>query len=188
MKKPSTVVIGVAALATAVGMAVAGASLANAQTTTLTGYAAPQQGGYGQAPSGQPGYGQPPMGGQAHSGQMPDPHQATHPGEKLLTGTTKDKVTGPARAKEPAATIERVETDAEGVYEAHMVRPDGTHVTVHVGKDFAVTSVEVQGAGGPGRGMPPAGAGGNGTGGTGAVGNWPGGSGTGGSGATSGTN
>ena len=165
MKKPGNLVIGVAALATAVGVAVAGASLANAQTTTSTGYAAPQQGGDGQAPSGQPGYGQPPMGAQA-----PDPHQATHPGEKLLTGTTKDKVTAAARAKEPTATVERVETDAEGVYEAHMVRPDGTPVTVHVGKDFAVTSVEVQGAGGPGRGMPPAGAGGNGSGGSGGTG------------------
>jgi len=173
MNKPSNLVMGVAALATAVCVAVAGASLATAQTTTSPGYAAPEQGGYGQAPSGQPGYGQPPTGAQA-----PDPHQATHPGEKLLTGTTKDKVTAAARAKEPKATIERVETDAEGVYEAHMVRPDGTHVTVHVGKDFAVTSVEVQGAGGPGRGMPPAGAGGNGS----------GGSGSGGSGTTSGTN
>lgn len=91
-------------------------------------------------------------------------------------------MTAEARAKEPKATIERVETDAEGVYAAHMVRPDGTHMTVHVGKDFAVTSVEVQGAGGPGRGMPPAGAGGNGSGGSDA------GSGSGGTGTTSGTN
>ncbi|MGZ4599924.1 hypothetical protein [Oryzihumus sp.] len=178
MKKPSNLVIGVAALATAVGVAVAGASLANAQTPTSTGYPAPQQGGYGQAPSGQPGDSQPPTGGQPPVGaQAPDPHQATHPGEKLLTGTTKDQVTAAARAKEPKAIIERVETDAEGVYEAHMLRPDGTHVTVHVGKDFAVNSVEVQGAGGPGRGMPPAGAGGNGS----------GGSGVGGTGTTSGT-
>ena len=178
MNKPSNLVMGVAALATAVCVAVAGASLATAQTTTSPGYAAPQQGGYGQAPSGQPGYGQPPMDGRGPDGQAQDPHKAFHPGETLLTGTTKDKVTAAARAKEPKATFERVETDAEGVYEAHMVRPDGTHVTVHVGKDFAVASVEVQGAGGPGRGMPPAGAGGNGS----------GGSGSGGSGTTSGTN
>ena len=159
MKKPSTMIIGAAALAAAVGVAITGASLANAATrsgsSNSTGYAAPQQGGYGQMPPGQNG--QVPD-GQMPNGQAPDPHKAFHPGETLLTGTTKDKVTAAARAKEPSATIERVETDAEGVYEAHMVRTDGTHVTVHVGKDFTVTSVEVQGSGGPGQGAPPAGA------------------------------
>ena len=154
MKKPSNLIIGAAALAAAAGVAITGASLANASTGsgsgTSSGYAAPQQGGYGQMPPGQDG--------QAPNGQAPDPHRAFHPGEKLLTGTTKDKVTALAKAKEPTATIERVETDAEGVYEAHMVRPDGTHVTVHVGKDFTVTSVEVDGADGRGHGGPPAGA------------------------------
>ena len=138
MNKPSDLVMGVAALATAVCVAVAGASLATAQTTTSPGYAAPEQGGYGQAPSGQPGYGQPPTGAQA-----PDPHQATHPGEKLLTGTTKDKVTAAARAKEPKATIERVETDAEGAaYEVHVTKADGSESTVKLDASFNVTSVE----------------------------------------------
>jgi len=46
--------------------------------------------------------------------------------EKLLTGDTAAKVTAAAKTKEPTATIERVETDSDGVYEAHMVRTDGT--------------------------------------------------------------
>jgi hypothetical protein len=41
-------------------------------------------------------------------------------------------------------TIERVETDADGhaAYEAHMVRSDGSRVTVYVDKSFNVVSVE----------------------------------------------
>jgi hypothetical protein len=37
-----------------------------------------------------------------------------------------------------------VETDADGhaAYEAHMVKADGTPVTVYVDKTFAVVSVE----------------------------------------------
>jgi hypothetical protein len=85
-------------------------------------------------------------------GQAPDPSKATHPGETLLTGTVADKVTAAAKAKEPGATIERVETDAEGVYEAHMVRADGTHIIVQIDKDFAVTAVQTGGPGGGGPG------------------------------------
>jgi hypothetical protein len=42
------------------------------------------------------------------------------------------------------ATIERIETDADGnaAYEAHMVKSDGTRVTVYVNKSFEVVSVE----------------------------------------------
>jgi hypothetical protein len=63
--------------------------------------------------------------------------------EHLLTGDVAAKVTAAAKAKEPNATIQRVETDSDGVYEAHMVRADGTRVTVKVDKSFAVTGVEV---------------------------------------------
>ena len=70
--------------------------------------------------------------------------------EKLLTGDTAAKVTAAAKAKEPTATIERVETDSDGVYEAHMVRADGTHVTVQVDASFAVTAVQEGGPGGSG--------------------------------------
>jgi hypothetical protein len=76
--------------------------------------------------------------------------------ETLLTGDVAAKVTAAAKAKEPTATIERVETDSDGVYEAHMVRTDGTHIIVQIDKGFAVTSVQVGGAGGPGgRGSAP---------------------------------
>lgn len=139
MKKQSKVITSATGIAAAVAIAIAGASWASAADTpapTSTSSAGAQ----GQAPLGQPG--QPGQGGQPG-----DPSKATHPGEVLLTGTTKDKVTAAAKAKESGATIERVESDAEGVYEAHMVRADGTHVTVHVGKDFSVTSTQVQGAG-----------------------------------------
>jgi hypothetical protein len=78
--------------------------------------------------------------------------------EQLLTGETADKVTAAAKAKEPHATIERVETDSDGVYEAHMVRADGTHITVQVGADFQVTNV-IEGGAGHRKGgqQPPAG-------------------------------
>ncbi|MFA5882523.1 MAG: hypothetical protein WDA60_01590 [Acidimicrobiia bacterium] len=87
-----------------------------------------------------------------------DRSQAVHPGEELLTGDTAAQVTAAAQQEVPDATVDRVETDAEGSpYEAHMTKSDGTHVTVKVDADFNVTGVENDGAGGP-RGGAPAGA------------------------------
>jgi hypothetical protein len=77
--------------------------------------------------------------------------------EKLLTGDVAAEVTAAAKAKEPGATIERAETDSHRVYEAHMVRADGTHITVQVGTDFAVTNVQVGGPRGRGGGQRPSG-------------------------------
>ena len=56
--------------------------------------------------------------------------------ETLLTGDTAAKVRQLALAKVPGGTIVRVETDADGnaAYEAHMVKADGTPVTVYVNK------------------------------------------------------
>jgi hypothetical protein len=77
-----------------------------------------------------------------------DPTKGGHVGpngvtEKLLTGTTADKARAAAQAAVPGATIERVETDAEGaVYEAHMVKSDGSHVTVKMDANFKVTGIE----------------------------------------------
>ncbi|MBZ5733465.1 hypothetical protein K8Z61_03060 [Nocardioides sp. TRM66260-LWL] len=62
--------------------------------------------------------------------------------EKPLTGETKTKVEDAVKAKYPDATIERTETDAGGVYEAHIVTKDGTHLVVKVGKDFTITGTE----------------------------------------------
>jgi len=68
--------------------------------------------------------------------------------EHLLTGTTAAKVTAAALATYPGATIQRVETDSDGVYEAHIVTKAGADVIVQVGKDFAVTGTQTGGGGG----------------------------------------
>ena len=130
-----TIVLAGAGIATAAGLALLGASFAGADPTTATtaaygyGRSAPTNGASGQS-------GERPSGG-----QNSDPSQPQRSDEQLLTGETADKVTAAAKAKEPDATIERVETDSDGVYEAHMVRADGTHIIVQVGADFQVTNV-----------------------------------------------
>ena len=75
--------------------------------------------------------------------------------ETLLTGETASKVRAAAVAKEPGSTVSRVETDADGhaAYEVHMVRSDGTLVTVYVDKQFNVVGEE---AGMPARAGRPA--------------------------------
>jgi hypothetical protein len=67
--------------------------------------------------------------------------------ETLLTGDTAAKVKQLALAKVgSSATVIRVETDADGhaAYEAHMVKADGTPVTVYVDKQFNVVGVETR--------------------------------------------
>jgi hypothetical protein len=84
-----------------------------------------------------------------------DPHTGGHVGsngvkEELLTGDTAAQVTAAALAELPGATVERVETDAEGAaYEAHMTKADGTHVTLKFDSSYAVTATET-GPQGPG--------------------------------------
>src|SRR3954453_7180653 len=74
--------------------------------------------------------------------------------EAALTGDALAKVTAAAKAKVPGATIDRVETDADGnaAYEAHMTATDGSRVTVYVDKSFNVVSVETGHQGGRGHG------------------------------------
>jgi hypothetical protein len=65
--------------------------------------------------------------------------------ETLLTGDTASKVEAAAVARVGSgATVSRVETDADGhaAYEVHMVKQDGTLVTVYVDKQFDVVGVE----------------------------------------------
>ena len=70
-------------------------------------------------------------------------HTANGITETLLTGDTATSVTAAAQAAVPDGTIDRVENDAEGaVYEAHMVKADGTHVTVKMDANFKVTGIE----------------------------------------------
>ena len=77
-----------------------------------------------------------------------DPTKSMRADEHLLTGTTASKVRAAARAKDPDATIQRVETDSDGVYEAHIVTSAGNEVIVQVGKDFTVTGTQTGGPGG----------------------------------------
>jgi hypothetical protein len=64
--------------------------------------------------------------------------------ETPLSGDTAAKVRELALAKVPGGTIVRVETDADGnaAYEAHMIRSDGSPVTVYVSKQLEVVSVQ----------------------------------------------
>lgn len=108
---------------------------------------------------------QPPDQGQGQMGQRPDfdPSQGGHTAngktEELLTGDTATKVTEAALAAVPGATIERVETDAEGAaYEAHLVTSDGQHQTVTFDADYNV--VEIQDGPGAGAMGGPGGMGG----------------------------
>jgi hypothetical protein len=90
-----------------------------------------------------------PSGGQPWGRQRSD--------ETPLTGDSLSKVTALATAKVPGGTIVRVETDADGnaACEAHMVKADGSPVTVYVNRQFEVVSVE-SGMPGPPGGRGPA--------------------------------
>lgn len=87
-----------------------------------------------------------------------DPARSIRPDEHLLTGTTASKVRAAALAKYPGATIQRVETNSDGVYEAHIVTKGGTALIVEVGKDFTVTGTDRFGGCGDHDGDGPAGA------------------------------
>jgi len=84
-----------------------------------------------------------------------DESQPQRSDETLLTGSTADQVRAVALAEYPDATIQRVESDSEGVYEAHIITADGERVNVQVGEDFTVTGTQT---GGPGRGHGPRGS------------------------------
>jgi hypothetical protein len=71
-----------------------------------------------------------------------DESKSQRPDEHLLSGDTASKVRAAALAKYPGATVLRVETDSDGVYEAHLITTGGQRVTVEVGKDFKVTGLE----------------------------------------------
>jgi hypothetical protein len=100
--------------------------------------------------------GTPPAAGNGKGNGNTDPSKPMRSDEHLLTGTTLEKVTAAVKAKYPDATFQRVETDSDGVYEAHIL-VDGKPVTVEVGKTFAVTGTESAPTGGkPGDQKPAA--------------------------------
>lgn len=154
MSKNKILASGAAILAAA-GLAVTAANVASADSTSTgsaTSTTAPATGQQDANGTGTKGNGN------------TDPSKPMRSDETLLTGDTATKVTAAAQAKEPTATIERVETDSDGVYEAHMVRADGTHIIVQIDASYAVTNVQEQGAGGPGgRGGHGGGPGGTGS-------------------------
>ena len=76
-----------------------------------------------------------------------DPSQPQRSDEELLTGDTESKVEDAVLAEYPDATIERTETDSDGVYESHIVTTDGEHLIVQVGEDFTVTGTDTGGGG-----------------------------------------
>ncbi len=70
--------------------------------------------------------------------------------ETPLEGDVATQVTAAAQAAVPDGTIDRVETDNDGVYEAHVTKSDGTHVIVQIGADYTATATIDQPQGGPG--------------------------------------
>lgn len=57
-----------------------------------------------------------------------DPSQPQRSDEELLTGSTATRVAA-ALAEYPGATAVRIETDSDGVYEAHLTTESGAQVT-----------------------------------------------------------
>lgn len=106
-----------------VGGVLVGTLTASAANTSGT---ADQNGAYGVA-SRNGAYGGP--GGHGPAGSA-DESKSQRPDEQLLTGDTATKVRAAALAKYPGATVLRVETDSDGVYEAHLATTDGQRVTV----------------------------------------------------------
>lgn len=138
-RKKAVTVAAAVGVATLVGGGLAAGALSSASA---------DQGG---SSSGRHGYGGPGGYGGPLPGENADPSRPMHGDESLLTGTTRTKVLAAVKAKYPDATVERVETDSDGVYEAHIV-DGGKQLTVKVGKDFAVTGTETGPRGGHGHG------------------------------------
>jgi uncharacterized membrane protein YkoI len=126
--------IGLLAAGAIAGGILAGTVGAQAATTAPTPSASStRSAGAASAPDGRPGPGGP------------------HGHETALTGDLAAKVKAAALAKVPGATVDRVETDADGAaYEAHLTKADGSHVTVTFDKNLAVVQVQNGGPGGPG--------------------------------------
>ncbi len=108
---------------------------------SLTANAANNTGTTGQSAYGASNgaYGAP--AGPRHGGDV-DESRSQRPDEHLLTGDTATKVRAAALARYPGATVLQVETDSDGVYEAHLTTTAGRRVTVEVDKAFKVTGEE----------------------------------------------
>jgi uncharacterized membrane protein len=125
---------------TGVGAAVAGAFLAGGLAVGVIGIASAQD----QPSSGTPDSGTAAPPAQPDQGTR-DESKSQRSDEQLLTGTDAEKARAAALAKYPGATIQRVETDSDGVYEAHLITADGTRVTAEMDKNFNITGEEAAG-------------------------------------------
>ena len=128
----AAIVTGVALGSYGIAAAASGSGSSSTSTTTTTAPRTTAAQAQAQAPPGA-------------TAQNPWGHQRSD--ETLLTGDTATKVQQAAVAKVGSgATVVRVETDADGnaPYEVHMVKSDGTPVTVYVDKSFGVVSVETR--------------------------------------------
>jgi hypothetical protein len=74
-----------------------------------------------------------------HDGRGGDGRSA---GEEELSGEPATQVEEAVLAEYPDAEIERLETDADGDYEAHIVTADGEELTVELDEEFAITGTE----------------------------------------------
>ena len=72
------------------------------------------------------------------------------PAETPLEGDAATKATAAAEAAVPGGTIDRVETDNDGVHEAHVTTADGTEVVVQMDAGFKVTATVDHAQGGHG--------------------------------------
>lgn len=138
MAKIDKMTAGIMLAAVVAGGAIGAASLpAMADTGSSSSASASPSNGYGSTSPG--------------TGQARGPHQANGKTEEILTGDTATKVEAAVKAAQPGATIERMETDADGAtYEAHITKADGTHATVLLDENFKVTGTQDQGQGGLG--------------------------------------
>jgi len=117
----AAMVVGIAAGSYGVASAASGSSSSSTTTTTAG------------TPSAPPGA----------TAQNPWGNQRSD--ETPLTGDALAAVKSAALAKVGSgATVVRIETDADGhgTYEAHMLKADGTPVTVYLDKSYNVLSVE----------------------------------------------
>jgi hypothetical protein len=62
--------------------------------------------------------------------------------ERRLTDNLTARVKALVAATCPSATVVRVETDSDGVYEAHLELADGSQRIVPLGQDFALTGAQ----------------------------------------------
>jgi hypothetical protein len=128
MTKSKITAYGSAAAMLAAGL-VAGGVLASTMSANAAGSAPTPSASANAAPTN-------PNPGDLSRPQRPD--------ETLLTGDTATKVKAAALARYPGATVQRLETDSDGVYEAHLVS-GGKELIVQVDKAFAVTGLQSMG-------------------------------------------